>query len=829
LSEDNRIDDVNGGEEPVAIRLPRRRADLPELEQPEIRQGMRPGQHFVRIMRPRERRFEREEEGTFRATERAIAPRTGAQRLWRSVRRIAVGRTLSTEELEEQRLPKIKALAVFSSDVLSSSAYATDEILIVLAAAGTAALRYSVPLAVVIAGLLGIVTFSYRQTIKAYPNGGGAYIVARGNLGDRAGLTAAAALLVDYVLTVAVSISAGVLAITSAFPGLSPYSVELGVACIGLITLANLRGVKESGTIFAVPTYGFIISLLALIGVGLFKVAIHPGLRAPIPDSAIHPAVVSSLSAFLLLRAFASGCTALTGTEAISNGVPAFKKPEAHNAALTLMWMAVLLGTLFIGLTVLADRLGVQPSEEVSVPAQVGKVIFGTSPLFYTVQAFTALILILAANTSYQDFPRLSSILARDRYMPRQFMNRGDRLVFSNGVVMLAVLSSVLIILFNADVTKLIQLYVVGVFTSFTLSQSGMVRHWLKTRERGWKRSAVINGIGAFATGLVLVVVTMTKFMHGAYIVVIAIPIIVLMFKGIHRHYGSVGSQLRSPDARTHAPAGTRAVVLVPQVDASVMRALGYARALRPLEVRALFVGDEHTASEVRAVWESKRLRVALDVVSDGDFVEAVRRYVRAIEREGNEFVTVVVPEPIGGGGFRHFVRHRKELMLKAAMLFEPQVVLTDVPSIDGAGVDASGPIAPARNAAVVLVSGAHNATFRALDYAKAIRPTDVRAVTFNVDDTATQRIMHEWSEAGTDVALEVLDSPYREVTRPLLRLIRQIRATTPDCVVTVIVPEFVVKKWWHQFLHNQTALAIKAALLFEPGVVLTSVPYHLE
>ena len=411
-------------------------------------------------------------------------------------------------------------------------------------------------------------------------------------------------------------------------------------------------------------------------------------------------------------------------------------------------------------------------------------------------------------------------------------MNRGDRLVFSNGVVVLAVLASILILIFKADVTKLIQLYVVGVFTSFTLSQTGMVRHWLRTRERGWKRSAVINGIGAVATGLVLVIVTMTKFIHGAYIVVIAIPLIVLGFKAIHRHYGSVKLQLRAPFARARAATGTRAVVLVPTIDAATMRALGYARALRPVEVRALYVGDEHHAADVRAAWERLQIRAPLDVVPSGeDFVESVRPYVRGIEREGDEFVTVVVPEALGGTGMKHFVLHRKELLLKAAMLFEPQVVLTDVPTPPGANAgDVSRPIAPARNVAVLLVSGAHNATFRALDYAKAISPTEVRAVTFNVDDAATQQIMREWSEAGTDVPLEVLDSPYREVTRPLLKLVRQIRAATgQDTVVTVIVPEFVVSKWWHQFLHNQTALAIKASLLFEPGVVLTSVPFHLK
>jgi hypothetical protein len=420
------------------------------------------------------------------------------------------------------------------------------------------------------------------------------------------------------------------------------------------------------------------------------------------------------------------------------------------------------------------------------------------------------------------------SILARDRYMPRQFMNRGDRLVFSNGIVVLAILSSLLIILFNADVTRLIQLYVVGVFTSFTLSQSGMVKHWFKLRERGWRRSAVINGIGAVATGLVLIVVTLTKFTHGAYIVVIAIPFIVLMFKGIHHHYKSVAAQLRASRDPTLG-VGTRAVVLVPRIDGSVMRALGYARALRPIELRALFVGDAEAANAVRSSWNAKHIPVQLDVIeANGDFVDAVRGYVRGIEREGNDFVTVVLPEALHGRGIGTFLRQRRELLLKAAMLFEPQVVFTDVPtpSADGA---ASGLIHPTRNVAVVLVAGAHNATARALEYARAIKPTDVRAVTFNVDEGESAKVMRDWSSRGTDAALEIIDSPYREVTRPLLKLIRQIRASAKDVVVTIVVPEFVVSKWWHQFLHNQTALAIKASLLYEPGVVLTSVPYHLE
>jgi len=776
------------------------------------------------------------------------------------LKRLLLGRPLASEEAGHQLLRKALALPVFSSDALSSVAYATEEIMLVLVLAGTASLRLVQPISFAIALLLLIVVASYRQTVRAYPSGGGAYIVSHENLGEMPGLIAAGALLTDYVLTVSVSVAAGVAAITSAAPSLLQQRVPLSLGIVALVTVINLRGVKESGTLFAIPTYGFIISVYLMIGVGFAKCL--GGCPHAASATLLIPAkYTKGIFLFLVLRAFASGSTALTGVEAISNGVPAFRRPQSKNAAATLGIMGAIAITMFVGISFLAHSTGVRqipeetirrahpgvPAEQVcdrfkgsdplvghyceqkTVVAQVAEAIFGHGFLFYIIQIMTALILILAANTSYQDFPRLSSILARDRYMPRQFMNRGDRLVFSNGIVVLAVLASVLIIIFKADVSKLIQLYVVGVFTSFTLSQTGMVRHWLRTRERGWKRSAIINGIGAVATGLVLIIVTMTKFTHGAYIVVIAIPLIVLMFKGINRHYQSVKSQLRVPDRPQRGVGGTRTIVLVPKVDASVMRALGYARALRPIEARALFVGDENSAAEVRTAWQERGLRTELEVIAaDGDFVDAVRGYVRGIEREGDQFVTVVVPEDVGGSGMGHFVRHRKELLLKAAMLFEPQVVLTDVPTPMDQTLDTSRPIVPARNVAVLLVSGAHNATFRALDYAKAITPSEVRAVTFNVDESATEAIMREWADAGTDVPLEVLDSPYREVTRPLLKLVRQIRAAAADTVVTVIVPEFVVSKWWHQFLHNQTALAIKASLLFEPGVVLTSIPYHL-
>jgi amino acid transporter len=775
------------------------------------------------------------------------------------LKRLLLGRPLATEEAGHQLLPKALALPVFSSDALSSVAYATEEIMLVLVLAGTAAVRLVTPLSYAIGLLLLIVVASYRQTVRAYPSGGGAYIVSHENLGEMPGLIAAGALLTDYVLTVSVSVAAGVAAITSAASTLLPYRVPLSVAVVAFITVMNLRGVKESGTLFAIPTYGFIFVVYVMIGTGIVRCigGCPQASSASLTVPAVH---AGGITLFLVLRAFSSGSTALTGVEAISNGVPAFRKPQAHNAASTLAIMGAIAITMFLGISFLAHTTGVRqipaetirhlhpgmtiesvcdrfaPSDELvghfceqkTVVAQVAETVFGRGLLFFLVQAMTAMILILAANTSYQDFPRLSSILARDRYMPRQFMNRGDRLVFSNGIVVLALLSGLLIWIFDADVTRLIQLYVVGVFTSFTLSQTGMVRHWLRSRERGWKRSAIINGIGAVATGVVLVVVTLTKFTHGAYIVVIAIPLIVLMFKGINRHYRSVAAQLRARTDHPRRVRGVRVVVLVPRVDTVAMRALGYARSIRPIESRALFVGVPEAATDAHAEWERRRIRVPLDDANDGDPADSVRAYVRDIARASDEFVNVVIPERLSGGGLSGFLRQRRELMLKASMLFEPQVVLTDAPCADEAS-EAPGPIAPARNIAIVLVSGVHNATLRALEYARAVNPSDLRAVTFNVDEQATGTVMREWSQAGTDVPLEVLDSPYREVTRPLIRMIRQIHSDTPGAVVTVIVPEFVVSKWWHQFLHNQTALAIKAALLFEPNVVLTSVPYHLE
>jgi len=672
------------GEEPTHIRVPRKR--IPDVESAEILRGSKLGTRFARRVRVGERRFERgEDEGTFRATQVATAPRTGAQRFWRSARRVFVGSPIASEEAEEQRLPKWKALAVFSSDALSSSAYATDEILLVLVAAGTGALTHSIQIALAIGLLLAIVTFSYRQTIKAYPNGGGAYIVARENLGDIPGLTAAAALSVDYILTVSVSIAAGVFAITSAVPELRHLNVELAVGVVAVITLLNLRGIRESGTIFAIPTYIFIFSFAMLLVGGFVRLALDPGLTAGVPD-ALHPAGSQSLSWFIVLRAFASGCAALTGVEAISNGIPAFRKPESKNAATTLMWMAVILGAFFIGMTILAHQLGVAHSDEVSAPAQIARTVFGHTPLFYTVQAATALILLLAANTSYADFPRLGSILARDRFLPHQFTFRGDRLAFSNGIIVLGGAAAILLIIFDADVDRLIPLYAFGVFVSFTLSQSGMVVHWLRLREPGWQRSIVINAIGAAATAVVALIVGGTKFNEGAWISMIAMLVLAFTFLAIYRHYTGVERKLAVPTGAI-LPVGTRQrqTVLVPvdEINRAVLQTIAYARAMSP-NVTALHVTDDlETAQRLREEWESTVLDVQLVIIDSPyrSFVAPVISYIDALNRsDPGQYVTVVLPEFRTAWPWQRFLHNQSARRLKNALLDRPNTVVTEVP-----------------------------------------------------------------------------------------------------------------------------------------------------
>ncbi|HEU5097869.1 MAG TPA: APC family permease [Roseiflexaceae bacterium] len=512
-----------------------------------------------------------------------------------TLKRILVGRPLATEQQQHQRLRKIIALAVFASDPLSSNAYATEAIMLVLITVGTGALTLSIPISIAIIMLLLIVGFSYRQTIHAYPSGGGAYIVAHENLGELPGLVAAGALLIDYVLTVAVSVAAGVFAITSlastwGYSNLADYRVEISLVCIAIITIVNLRGVKESGAIFAAPTYLFIISILACVGIGIAQLVLT-GTVPHVPEPAEAPPPTHPLTLFLVLQAFSAGCTALTGVEAISNGVPAFRRPEANNAATTLLVMLMISSTMFLGITVLAHFTGVMPREEESVVSQVARAVVGTRSFYFIIQMATALILVLAANTAYADFPRLASILSRDRFLPRQFASRGDRLVFSNGILVLGLLAALLIIIFDAREQAMLPLYAIGVFISFTLSQGGMVSHWLRTREPGWQRSVVMNGVGATLTAIVFMVIIVTRFTRGAWAVLVAILLIVLLFRAIHSHYLGVARQLSLTQAR---PVGAvkrhTAVVLVSGIHRGVIPALEYAQSIAPDNTSALYV-----------------------------------------------------------------------------------------------------------------------------------------------------------------------------------------------------------------------------------------------
>jgi amino acid transporter len=621
--------------------------------------------------------------------------------------RALLGEPLRTDRLGETLLPKRLALPVFCSDPLSSVAYATEEILLVLGLGGLALLHLSAWLAAAVVMLLVVVVASYRQTCFAYPSGGGAYAVSKANLGEDASLVAASALLIDYVLTVAVSVVAGVAAITSAAPALAADAVPLSLGCVVLLTVVNLRGIKESGRAFAVPTYGFVVAVYLMLAFGFAK-ALGGGLVAESAHYQLRQVSHTGglLTLFLALRAFASGCTALTGVEAISNGVPAFREPKSGNAAGTLVMMGVLATTMFAGITVLALLAHVHMAESTSsligFPAgaeqrtaisQIALASFGGGPLFFLLQGFTAAILILAANTAFNGFPVLASLLARDGFMPRQLSHRGDRLVFSNGIVVLAAVASLLIVVFDAQVTRLIQLYILGVFLSFTLSQLGMVRHWSRAlagadavERRRVRRKQAINAAGAVITGVVLVIVLATKFAQGAWIVVLAAPILFAGMKAIARHYREISQAL--------APA-------------------------------------------------------------------------------------------VGGIA------------------------------------------APERIHAIVLVSNLLTPTLQALAFAQALAPDTLVAVTASSD--LDDALPAEWEDRNVPVPLIVIESPYRETVRPVLRYVRQVGRENPGDVVSVIIPEYVVGRWWQHVLHNQTALRLKSRLLFEPAVAVTSIPWPLR
>ncbi len=635
-------------------------------------------------------------------------------------KRLFVGRALRSGELSQQQLPKRVALPVFASDPLSSVAYAPEELLVALSVAGVAAYSYAPYIGAAVAVVLITVVASYRQNVRAYTSGGGDFEVATTNLGSGAGLTVASALLVDYVLTVAVSVSAGVANLASAFAWLSDHKVGVALGVVAVLAVTNLRGVRESGTAFAVPTYAFIAGMLAMIGYGVLRIALGADLRAPSASfdlQPLHPETppLAGLAlVFLLLRAFSTGSAALTGVEAIANGVPAFRRPKGRNAAATLLLMGTVAVTLFVGVLALAlaadVRVAENPREQfTNVPAgyeqptalaQVADAVFsGFPPGFYYITTVTALILLLAANTAFNGFPVLGSILARNRYLPRQLHTRGDRLAFSNGILALAVFAGVLIYAFDASVTRLIQLYIVGVFVSFTVSQTGMVRHWTRllrtetdpSRRRRMSRSRAINTVGALVTGVVLVIVLVSKFLAGAWIVVIAMPVIFLGMKGVRRHYDTVAEEV-SPD-----------------------------------------------------------------------------------EDEGATDTTL-----------------------------------------------------PARNHAIVLVGQIHKPTLRALAYARATRPSSIEAVSVAVDRGEAEELERQWDRHGIQVPLKVLDSPYREITRPVLDYVRGVRRRSPRDVVTVFVPEYVVGRWWEQLMHNQSALRLKSRLHFQDGVMVTSVPWQL-
>lgn len=636
-----------------------------------------------------------------------ILRRTAPYRPRRSWRTWLIGQPLPTADAPHQTIGKLVGLAVFASDALSSTAYATQEILFILAAAGTGAFHFAFPLSVVIVGLLAIVTLSYEQIIHAYPNGGGAYIVARDNLGDLAAQIAGAALLTDYILTVAVSISSGVAQVTSAFPALFPYRVEIAVGMVFFMMVVNLRGVRESGTVFAIPSYFFIIMMFLTVGVGIGRyLAGTLGVVADPPPLEM-VGELQAVSIFLILHAFSSGTTALTGVEAISNGITAFREPRSRNAGITLIWMSLILGTLFLGITFLAGPIGAIPSEQETVISQLARTVFaGRNALYLAVIGATMVILILAANTSFNGFPRLSALLGLDGFLPRQLAFRGSRLVYSYGIVALALMASLLIIVFRASVTGLIPLYAIGVFLSFTLAQAGMAHRWWKMGhlaagqvkqergsdlrfERGWQLKMIINGFGAACTTVVTFIFAITKFAGGAWIVLVLIPLLVVTFSGIHRHY-------------------------------------------------------RHLAQ-----------RLSLE-----DYAE---------------------PPAI--------VRHR----------------------------------------VILLIGGVHKGTLAALRYARALS-SDVTAVHVSIDPAETERIQQRWGWWGKGTRLMILDSPYRLMIEPVVRYIEEIAALRqPNEVITVVVPQFVPKQWWANALHAQTATWLRFALLGQPGIVVTDVPYLVE
>jgi amino acid transporter len=732
---------------------------------------------------------------------------------------------MQTGQMHETLLPKWLALPIFASDPLSSVAYATESALVVLIAVSALSAHLVFPISIGIACLLGIVVLSYRQTVRVYETSGGAYVVARENLGTTPSLVAAAALLTDYVLTVAVSISAGIFAITSFVPSLQAHKVGLSVLCLLVIVLANLRGVRESGLLFALPTYAFVTSILLLVGVGLVQDVTGHLHRAVVPHPL--PAGLGTIGVFVLLRAFSSGSTALTGVEAIANGVNAFRHPQGRNAATTLAVLGGLAIAMFLGVSFLAVHVHALPSSTDSVVSQVARAVFrpGTFGgfMYYAVQGTTLLVLVLAANTSFQGFPRLSALLARDRFAPRQFSNLGDRLVFSNGMLVLAAAATALLVVYKANTNSLIHLYVIGVFTAFTLSQAGMVRYWLRIRGAGWRHKMAINVTGAAATGLVTVIVVWTKFAEGAWLVTVAIPVLVVAMLGVRRHYDRVARRLRAGAAAVaSAPeARNRTLLVVESLDEATERGLAVARTLAPDGVRAIHVPRHGTDAGIGPRWfhfaDGTPLLETLD--RRGGAVETVLDQVWRLPRGESDFVTVVIPEQFRRRSLLEQARHPFEFALKLRLLTESSVVVVDVPTVDEA------PPAERSLAVRIFVSGANAASMRAVNWAQAVDLPNTKAVNFAFDEAEAAAIRREWKTEGAGVALEVLEAPYRDIGDPMLAYLRELTADGND--VLVVLPELILRGW-RRLLHNQRALYVKRLLLLEPNVLLASVPYPL-
>lgn len=656
-----------------------------DLTRQEKHRGVRAGDTYVRVVRPHGHLFKKVAPGVLRATERASEGRTSGGRAYRKVKRVLIGEQLPNQAEATERLTKVKGLAIFASDAMSSVAYATEEILLVLSlAAVSGGLGYAIPISMAIAIMLGVVAFSYRQTVFAYPNGGGSYIVSRENLGVTPGLIAAAALTLDYILTVAVSVAAGTAALTSAFEVLHPYSVPIALAFIALMVVGNLRGIRESGNIFALPTYVFIVSLASLIVVGITRWVLGvPPVEAP-PPSPIPG--LEAVSLWLLARAFSSGSVAASGIEAIANGVPAFKPPESKNAAQTLVVMAAILSVFFLGISFLTTVYGVVPVHGETVLSILARAVFGTNVVYYVIQFATMTILVLAANTAFNGFPRLAWILAQDEFLPRQFRYRGSRLAYTYGISVLGGIAAVLIVLFNGETHALIPLYAVGVFVAFTLSQAGMVVYWRRHKPPGWKTNALINGVGAVLTGMVLLIAATTKFISGAWLTILMILLMVGIFMVIHRHYQKVNEQLRLSKKDMASPA-MRQIVIVPVagLNRASERALAFARGFEQQVYAVHVTEDADSAKELAEKLHTYDPNIKLIVLESPyrALVEPLLSYVDALhQQDPNAFVTVVLPEFLTAHRWQGFLHNGTAAQLNRALKPHPNVAVVNVPFV---------------------------------------------------------------------------------------------------------------------------------------------------